>query len=80
MTSNFWHIYEHAGYVELADQDGNDIRVELCRDQGGRLGIVLEGPQYSQTAGKLSADFGPDFRGFGSVDDARKYAEHHVGG
>ncbi len=78
MSSNFWQHYQRSGYVTVADADGNDVRVELCKDPSGRLGIVLEGPAFGPTAGKLTADFGPEFRGFASADAARVYAEKYI--
>lgn len=78
MTGNFWQHYERAGYVELADAEGNTVRVDLCKDGRGRLGVVLEAPAYSAKAGRLTADYGPSEAGFASVADARAYAEQHL--
>ena len=48
------------------------------RDAHGRLGVVYEAPEYTMNAGKLSADFGLDGRGFVDGAAARAYIEPSI--
>lgn len=77
MPSNFWHVFDHAGFVEVSDSEGNSIRIDLCRNSTGKLGVVWEGA-HPPNVGRLTADFGPTGHGFSSIEDARKHIDSHV--
>lgn len=73
--SNFWHLYEQVGTVYLVHPDGSDTPVPLIREKYGarRLGLAIEGEEYTASAGKLTPVFGPGNKGFASAKEAEKY-------